>query len=92
MRATAAPIGLVTVVPVRSLKQPVTLRQIKSGSGFCGMGTGAPFSRLSVMPVSDAIWQRIEGVGRLSARPAYLPATTIPAQSKAYYLVRDYNE
>jgi predicted RNA-binding protein with PUA-like domain len=49
----------VDVVPVRKLKQPVTLASIKADTAFASFPlTRIP--RLSVMPVSDAEWQRIE--------------------------------
>jgi predicted RNA-binding protein with PUA-like domain len=49
----------VDVLPVRKLKQPVTLASIKADKAFASMPlTRIP--RLSVMPVTDAEWQRIE--------------------------------
>ena len=51
----------VDVVPVRKLKQPVTLASIKADAAFASFPlTRMP--RLSVMPVSDAEWKRIEGM------------------------------
>ena len=53
----------VDVVPVRKLKQPVTLAAIKADKAFASFVlTRVP--RLSVMPVSDAEWDRIEGMSR----------------------------
>jgi predicted RNA-binding protein with PUA-like domain len=49
----------VDVLPVRKLKQPVTLASIKADKAFASMPlTRIP--RLSVMPVTDGEWQRIE--------------------------------
>jgi predicted RNA-binding protein with PUA-like domain len=49
----------VDVVPVRKLNQPVTLASIKADKAFASFPlTRIP--RLSVMPVSDAEWARIE--------------------------------
>jgi predicted RNA-binding protein with PUA-like domain len=51
----------VDVVPVRKLKQPVTLASIKADTSFASFPlTRIP--RLSVMPVTDAEWERIEGM------------------------------
>ena len=49
----------VDVLPVRKLKQPVTLASIKADKAFASFAlTRIP--RLSVMPVTDSEWQRIE--------------------------------
>jgi predicted RNA-binding protein with PUA-like domain len=49
----------VDVLPVRKLTQPVTLASIKADKAFASFAlTRIP--RLSVMPVSDAEWDRIE--------------------------------
>jgi predicted RNA-binding protein with PUA-like domain len=51
----------VDVVPVRKLKQPVTLAAIKADKSFASFAlTRVP--RLSVMPVTDEQWDRIEGM------------------------------
>jgi predicted RNA-binding protein with PUA-like domain len=51
----------VDVVPVRKLKQPVTLAAIKGDKFFATFAlTRVP--RLSVMPVTDEQWERIEGM------------------------------
>jgi predicted RNA-binding protein with PUA-like domain len=51
----------VDIVPVRRLKQPVTLAAIKADKAFAAFAlTRIP--RLSVMPVTDAEWKRIEGM------------------------------
>ncbi len=53
----------VDVVPVRKLQQPVTLASIKADKAFASFPlTRIP--RLSVMPVSDAEWDRIEAMSR----------------------------
>jgi predicted RNA-binding protein with PUA-like domain len=48
----------VDVVPVKKLKQPVTLASIKADKSFA-MFPLVRMSRLSVMPVSDQEWKRI---------------------------------
>lgn len=51
------------VVPVRKLPQPVTLAAIKADRSFASFAlTRIP--RLSVMPVTDAEWERIEKMSR----------------------------
>jgi predicted RNA-binding protein with PUA-like domain len=53
----------VDVVPVRKLPRPVTLAEIKADKTFATFPlTRLP--RLSVMPVSDAEWKRIETMAR----------------------------
>lgn len=53
----------VDVLPVRKLPQPVTLASIKADKAFASFPlTRMP--RLSVMPVSDAEWERIESMSR----------------------------
>jgi predicted RNA-binding protein with PUA-like domain len=59
MRATAAADGVVTVAPVRRLKQPITLKQIKEDTAFASWEL-VRISRLSVMPVSDEIWDKLK--------------------------------
>jgi predicted RNA-binding protein with PUA-like domain len=52
----------VDVVPVKKLKAPVTLAAIKADKAFASFAlTRVP--RLSVMPVTDAEWDRILGMG-----------------------------
>ncbi len=51
----------VDVEPVRKLKSPVTLSSIKSDKSFSSFPL-VRMPRLSVMPVSDAEWKRIEGM------------------------------
>jgi predicted RNA-binding protein with PUA-like domain len=53
----------VDVASVRKLKQPVTLAAVKADKFFASFAlTRVP--RLSVMPVSDGEWDRIEKMGR----------------------------
>jgi predicted RNA-binding protein with PUA-like domain len=50
---------VVDVAPVRALRRPVTLAEIKASSKFASFDlTRLP--RLSVMPVSDTEWSEIE--------------------------------
>ena len=53
---------VVEVVPVRALKKPVTLAQIKE-AGLADWDL-VRLPRLSVVPVTDAQWQRVEELGR----------------------------
>lgn len=54
---------VVDVAPVRALKRPVTLAEIKASKTFADFPlTRLP--RLSVMPVSDAEWKEIERMSR----------------------------
>jgi predicted RNA-binding protein with PUA-like domain len=53
----------VDVVPVRKLPRPVSLAEIKGDRAFASFPlTRMP--RLSVMPVSDAEWARIEAMAK----------------------------
>jgi predicted RNA-binding protein with PUA-like domain len=53
----------VDVVPVRKLAQPVTLAAVKADKSFATFAlTRIP--RLSVMPVTDDEWERIEAMSR----------------------------
>ena len=53
----------VDVVPVRKLKRPVTLAAVKADKSFASFAlTRVP--RLSVMPVTDDEWDRIEAMAR----------------------------
>jgi predicted RNA-binding protein with PUA-like domain len=56
--------AVVDVAPVKKLRRPVTLAEIKADKAFKDFPL-VRISRLSVMPVSDAEWRRIE---ELSAR------------------------
>jgi predicted RNA-binding protein with PUA-like domain len=51
--------AVVDVGPVRKLARPVTLKEIKADAFFADFAL-VRVSRLSVMPVSDAQWKRIE--------------------------------
>ena len=54
--------AVVDVAPVKKLRRPVTLAEIKSDRAFKDFPL-VRISRLSVMPVSDAEWDRIEHMG-----------------------------
>ena len=51
--------SVVDVGPVKKLARPVTLAEIKADAAFKSFPL-VRISRLSVMPVTDAEWQRIE--------------------------------
>jgi predicted RNA-binding protein with PUA-like domain len=51
--------AVVDVGPVKTLARPVTLAEIKADAAFKDFAL-VRISRLSVMPVSDAEWNRIE--------------------------------
>jgi predicted RNA-binding protein with PUA-like domain len=51
--------AVVDVGPVNKLQRPVTLKEIKADAAFKDFAL-VRISRLSVMPVSDAEWARIE--------------------------------
>jgi predicted RNA-binding protein with PUA-like domain len=53
--------AVVDVAPVKKLPRPVTLAEIKADAAFKTFPL-VRISRLSVMPVSDAEWTRIEGM------------------------------
>jgi len=53
---------VVDIVPVRKLARPVTLKEIKADPFFQDFAL-VRISRLSVMPVTDAQWKRIETLG-----------------------------
>ena len=52
----------VDVAPVRKLKSPVTLAAVKADKAFATFPL-VRMSRLSVMPVTDDEWERIERMG-----------------------------
>lgn len=53
----------VDVEPVKKLKQPVTLAAIKADKAFADLPL-VRMPRLSVMPISDDVWARIEGMSQ----------------------------
>jgi predicted RNA-binding protein with PUA-like domain len=53
---------VVAVKPLRKLKQPVPLAAIKADKAFAEWEL-VRISRLSVMPVPDALWKKIEAMG-----------------------------
>ena len=55
---------VVDVAPVSALKRPVTLAEIKADRAFADFPL-VRMSRLSVMPVTDAEWARIEKMSRV---------------------------
>jgi predicted RNA-binding protein with PUA-like domain len=55
--------SVVDVAPVQKLTRPVTLAEIKADSSFKDFPL-VRISRLSVMPVTDAEWARIEKMSR----------------------------
>ena len=54
---------VVDVVPDKALARPVTLAEIKADPAFASFPL-VRLSRLSVMPVTDAEWTRIEKLAR----------------------------
>jgi predicted RNA-binding protein with PUA-like domain len=60
--------AVVDVAPVRTLTRPVTLAEIKADPAFADFPL-VRISRLSVMPVSDTEWKRIEKMS-LTMTPA----------------------
>jgi predicted RNA-binding protein with PUA-like domain len=56
-------LSVVDVVPEKKLKRPVTLKEIKADKAFAAFPL-VRMSRLSVMPVTDAEWARIEAISR----------------------------
>jgi predicted RNA-binding protein with PUA-like domain len=61
--------AVVDIAPVKKLARPVTLAEIKADAAFKTFPL-VRISRLSVMPVTDAEWKRIEG---MAARPTCFP-------------------
>jgi predicted RNA-binding protein with PUA-like domain len=55
--------SVVDIVPEQKLPRPVTLAEIKSDKAFASFPL-VRMSRLSVMPVTDAEWTRIEKLSR----------------------------
>jgi predicted RNA-binding protein with PUA-like domain len=56
---TSGKLAVVDVVPEKKLPHPVTLAAIKADASFASFAL-VRMSRLSVMPVTDAEWKRIE--------------------------------
>jgi len=56
-------LSVVDVVPDKKLTRPVTLAEIKADKAFASFPL-VRMSRLSVMPVSDAEWAKIESMSR----------------------------
>ena len=54
-------LAAVDIAPVKKLKRPVALAEIKADKSFRDFPL-VRISRLSVMPVSDEEWARIEGM------------------------------
>jgi predicted RNA-binding protein with PUA-like domain len=52
---------VVDIAPVKKLPRPVTLKEIKADAAFADFPL-VRISRLSVMPVKDAEWTRIEAI------------------------------
>jgi predicted RNA-binding protein with PUA-like domain len=53
---------IVTVKPLRALKAPVTLAAIKADKAFAAWELVRQ-ARLSVMPVPDDLWAKVEKMG-----------------------------
>ena len=60
---TTGKASVVDIAPVKKLERPVTLAEIKADKRFADFPL-VRISRLSVMPVSDAEWDRIEKMAR----------------------------
>lgn len=58
---SAGKLNAVDLVPVKKLKSPVTLAAIKADRAFAEFPL-VRISRLSVMPVTDEEWKRIEAM------------------------------
>ena len=52
-------LAVVDIMPLKPLKRPVTLDAIKADPAFAGWDL-LRISRLSVVPVPDAMWKRLE--------------------------------
>jgi predicted RNA-binding protein with PUA-like domain len=63
----AGKLAAVDVVPIQKLARPVTLAEIKADTSFRDFPL-VRISRLSVMPVSDAEWKRIEKLASQAPR------------------------
>src|SRR5215204_2279960 len=67
-------LAVVDLKPLKPLKTPVTLDVIKSDPAFAGWDL-LRISRLSVVPVPDAMWDRIEDLAA-AAEPTKTTKTT----------------
>jgi predicted RNA-binding protein with PUA-like domain len=56
-------LSVVDIVPDKKLGRPVTLAEIKADKAFASFSL-VRMSRLSVMPVTDAEWTKIEAMSR----------------------------
>ena len=56
-------LSVVDIVPDKKLARPVTLAEIKADKSFASFPL-VRMSRLSVMPVTDSEWNRIENMSR----------------------------
>jgi predicted RNA-binding protein with PUA-like domain len=54
--------------PTKKLPRPITLSEIKADPAFAGWDL-LRISRLSVVPVPEAMWKRIEHLARLKDEP-----------------------
>ena len=54
---------VVDIVPEKRLPRPVTLKEIKSDAAFASFPL-VRMARLSVMPMTDAEWARVEALGK----------------------------
>jgi predicted RNA-binding protein with PUA-like domain len=61
--------SVVDIGPVKALARSVTLKEIKADRAFADFPL-VRISRLSVMPVTDVEWKRIEAI---SQKPIYSP-------------------
>lgn len=59
----AGKLFVVDIVPDKKLPRPVTLAEIKADAAFTSFPL-VRMSRLSVMPVTDAEWARVEKISR----------------------------
>jgi predicted RNA-binding protein with PUA-like domain len=71
----------VPVKAVRKLATPVTLAAIKADSAFADWEL-VKQARLSVMPVSDVLWAKIEAMAAGTPTPVAIAAVTTPAKRK----------
>jgi predicted RNA-binding protein with PUA-like domain len=63
---------VVDVEPVKKLSRPVTLAEIKADAAFKSFAL-VRISRLSVMPVTDDQWRRIETMSAAAGPPRKPP-------------------